>query len=88
MNKGLYPNALAQLTAWFVVDNQGCILEVNEKLRQLTQYPASELMNQHLSCIQLEPVTQQFLAIVGTMALRQIWHGEFKIKNKTGDFNG
>ncbi len=85
MNKNFYQNALAQLTAWFVFDNQGCIIEVNANFCQLTQYTASELKGRHLSGIQLEPLPEQLLAEV-TPAADQIWRSDIKIKTKAGDF--
>ena len=82
----LYPNALAQLIAWFVVDNQGCIIEANEKFCQFIQYFAFELAGQPLSGFLLEPFPEQFLTEVTTPGNGQAWRGEIKIRPKSGNF--
>lgn len=86
MNKDLYPNALAQLTAWFIIDNQGCIIDVNQNFCHLTQFAAAELIGQPVSFILLEPFAEPFLTNIKATTSDQVWRGELKIKTKTDDF--
>lgn len=86
MYNDLYPNALAQLTAWFVVDAHGCIAEANENFCQFTQSSAAELMGQHVSSILLEPLPEQFLTEIALKDPSQFWRGEIKIRTKGHDF--
>ncbi len=80
-----YVNAIGKLASISIVDGNGNILQVNDKLCEISGYTREELIGKDHRLLSSNSHSQSFVAdIRETAARNEVWHQEICNRNKSG----